>query len=79
MKKKILSTLVFLIGVLGVMYFMGVFDQGKADDASIQKGNEISNDKGMNDALDNAEMPKVEVDSVANEMEVGEYYPADML
>ena len=79
MKKKILGTLVFLIGVLGVMYFMGVFDQGKADDASIQKGNEISNDKGMNDALDNAEMPEVEVDSVANEMEVGEYDPADML
>ena len=79
MKKKILGTLVFLIGVIGVMYFMGVLDQGKADDASIQKGNEISNDKGMNDALDNAEMPKVEVDSVANEMEVGEYDPADML
>ena len=79
MKKKLIGLLVFLIAMVGDMYFMGVFDKGKADDASIQKGNEISNDKGMNDALDNAEMPKVEVDSVANEMEVGEYDPADML
>ena len=54
MKKKILGILVFLIAMFGVMYFMGVFEAGEATEADNKVGDEIANDKELEDALKNA-------------------------
>jgi len=61
MKKKILGVVVFLVGALGVMYIMGVFDGGKATEEDNKAGEEIANDKELEDALDKAvDMPDFE-------------------
>mgnify|MGYP000046900739 FL=1 len=38
MKKKLIGLLVFLIAMVGVMYFMGVFDKTKATPEEIEAG-----------------------------------------
>ena len=47
MKKKLIGVLVFLIAMLGVMYFMGVFDKKKATPEEIEAGK-----KGGDELLD---------------------------
>ena len=80
MKKKILVTLAVLVVLLGIVYFMGFFDGGTVTEEDKKAGEDISNDKEMNRAIDNAKMPTVEVDSAAKEMKVHEDYdPESML
>jgi hypothetical protein len=47
MKKKLIGLLVFLIAMVGVMYFMGVFDKTKATPEEIEAGK-----KGGDELLD---------------------------
>lgn len=70
MKKKILGTLVFLVGAVGIMYLMGVFDSGHATEEDNKAGEEIANDKELEDALNNAvDMPDFEEDTT--ELDLG--------
>jgi len=82
MKKKLIGLLVFLIAMFGVMYFMGVFEAGEATKADNKVGDEIANDKELEDALNNAaEMPSSEEDTT--ELDLGlddeEFDPESML
>jgi len=82
MKKKILGVVVFLVGALGVMYIMGVFDGGKAteeDNAQGETTNEVIGDV-LEDA-ENIKMPDSEEDTT--ELDLGlddeEFDPEAML
>ena len=82
MKKKLIGVLVFLIAMVGVMYFMGVFDSGEATEADNKAGDEIANDKELEDALNNAAEMTDEFDDTT-ELDLGlddeEFDPEAML
>lgn len=71
MKKKLISVLVFLIAMVGVMYFMGVFDKTKATQEEIEEskkgGDELLDEE--NGVYDDVEMPDFEEDSTEVEFD----------
>ena len=82
MKKKILSTLVFLIGVLGVMYFMGVFSSGEAteeDHAQAESTNSAVNDSQSQENLDATTPDFEDSTELDTGLEFDENDPASML
>lgn len=79
MKKKILGTLVFLVGALGVMYFMGVFSSGEATEEDHAQGETTV--KELEGAYDNVDMSDFDDDTT--ELDLGlddeEFDPEAML
>ena len=78
MKKKILVTLAVLVVLLGIVYFMGFFDGGTVTEEDKKAGEDISNDKEMNRAIDNAPMPNFEEEENSQDDEE-DFDPESML
>ena len=51
MKKKLIGLLVFLIAMVGVMYFMGVFDKAGGTEDDHKAGESIGNDEETDQKL----------------------------
>ena len=82
MKKKLIGLLVFLIAMVGVMYFMGVFDSGEAteeDHAQAESTNSAVNESQSQENLD-ATTPNFEDSTELDTgLEFDEEDPASML
>lgn len=77
MKKKLIGLLVFLIAMVGVMYFMGVFDSGEATEEDKAQGDNTA--KELEGTYENVDMPVDTTADIEINLVFDEEDPASML